>query len=66
MEIINTYKKQNFLDLLVDFLSLFPEVNKVDEQLLIIIEQLIYLLLWHLPLIVRAAILISGLFRNNC
>ena len=66
MEIINTYKKQNLLDLLVDFLSLFPEVNKVDEQLLIIIEQLIYLLLWHLPLIVRAAILISELFRNNC
>lgn len=66
MEIINTYKKQNLLDLLVDFLSLFPEVNKVDEQLLIIIEQLIYLLLRHLPLIVRAAILISELFRNNC
>lgn len=66
MEIINTYKKQNFLHLLVDFLSLFPEVYKVDEQLLIIIEQLIYLLLWHLPLIVRAAILISELFRNNC
>ena len=66
MEIINTYKKQNFLDLLVDFLSLFPEVNKVDEQLLIIIEQLIYLLLRYLPLIVRAAILISELFRNNC
>lgn len=66
MEIINTYKKQNLLDLLVDFLSLFPEVNKVDEQLLIIIEQLIYLLLRYLPLIVRAAILISELFRNNC
>lgn len=49
---------------MIDFASLFLEVNKADEQLLIIIKKLIYLRLRHVTLIIRAAILISELFRK--